>query len=179
MIKKTLHAGNRFPDINVPQLGGGQLSLGQPQGANDWQMVVVYRGKHCPMCTTYLTELSHLVPSFNDLGVDVIAVSADPRQKAEEQIALVNPSFSVGYDLSIAQMLQLGLYISDPRSPEETDKPFAEPGVFVVNAERHLQLISLSNAPFARPDLRTLQGGVAFIRNPANSYPIRGMHQAA
>ena len=33
------------------------------------------------------------------------------------------------------QMLALGLYVSEPRSEEETDRPFAEPGVFVINAD--------------------------------------------
>lgn len=169
-------AGSQFPTMDVAKLGGGTLTLGKPQGGHNWQMIVVYRGKHCPMCTSYLKELNTLLPDFNKLGVDVVAVSADPEVKAKDQIAQVAPDFAVGYDLSIAQMKQLGLYISDPRSPEENDRPFAEPGLFVINAEGAIQLIDISNAPFVRPQLKTLVGGIGFIRNPANNYPIRGMH---
>ena len=72
-------------------------------------------------------------------------------------------------------MQQLGLYISDPRSPKETDHPFAEPGLFVVNVQGTLQVVDISNNPFVRPDLKTLVSGLKWIRNPDNNYPIRGM----
>jgi hypothetical protein len=61
--------------------------------------------------------------------------------------------FPVAYGLSPDQMRTLGLYISEPRSAQETDRPFAEPGLFVVNPEGKVQIVEISNAPFARPDL--------------------------
>ncbi|WP_299632672.1 peroxiredoxin-like family protein [uncultured Roseobacter sp.] len=179
MTAQKLPAGSQFPDIVVAQLGGDRLTLGAPAEGRDWQLVVVYRGKHCPMCTSYLTELNALLPEYHALGVDVVAVSADPEDKAQDQIALVTPDFPVGYDLSIGQMHALGLYVSEPRSAPETDRPFAEPGIFVVNAEGRVQVTDISNAPFARPDLKTLLGGLRFIRNPDNNYPIRGTLHAA
>lgn len=174
MTTQKLSAGSAFPELTVPQLGGGTLALGKPAQGRDWQIVVVYRGKHCPMCTSYLKELNALLPEYHALGVDVVAVSGDPESKASDQIALVKPDFPVGYDLSVAQMHTLGLYVSDPRSAQETGQPFAEPGIFVVNADGAVQVTDISNAPFARPDLKTLLGGLRFIRNPENNYPIRG-----
>ncbi|GFE52039.1 thioredoxin peroxidase [Roseobacter cerasinus] len=178
MTSQKTPAGAQFPDVTVPKLGGGQMVLGRPQEGYDWQMVVVYRGRHCPLCTSYLKELEAVLPEFHALGVDVVAVSADPEAKATDQIALVQPSYPVGYDLSLDQMYELGLYVSDPRSAEETDHPFAEPGIFVVNADGQVQVTDISNAPFARPDLKSLLGGLGFIRNPENNYPIRGTRAA-
>ena len=178
MSSRKIPAGSQFPAIKVSKLDGGDLTLGAPQDGHDWQMVVVYRGKHCPMCTSYLKDLEVLLPQFHALGVDVGAVSADPETKASDQIALGQPSYPVGYDLSLDQMHDLGLYVSDPRSAEETDQPFAEPGIFVVNADGQVQVTDISNAPFARPDLKTLLGGLRFIRNPENNYPIRGTRAA-
>lgn len=174
MTTRKLAAGSQFPDLIVPKLGGGTLTLGVPQDGRDWQMVAIYRGKHCPMCTSYLKELNALLPEFHALGLDVVAVSADPDAKAQDQMSLVAPNFPVGYDLSLDQMYQLGLYVSEPRSAQETDRPFAEPGIFVVNADGAVQVTEISNAPFARPDLKTLLGGLRFIRNPENNNPIRG-----
>ena len=71
-------------------------------------------------------------------------------------------------------MKSLGLYISNPRSEAETDRPFSEPGLFVINASNQVQLIDISNAPFVRPELNAIINGLAFIRNPDNQYPIRG-----
>lgn len=174
MMTKKQNAGAPFTTMTVAKLGGGLMTLGQPENGHDWQLVVVYRGKHCPLYTAYLAELNGLLPDFNALGVDVIAVSADPKEKAQAQMELVAPAFAVGCDLSVDQMRKLGLYISDPRSLEETDRPFAEPGLFVVNADGNLHLTDISNAPFARPELAKLVGGIRFMRNPENNYPIRG-----
>ncbi len=61
-------------------------------------------------------------------------------------------SFPLYHSLTVAQMQQLGLYISNPRSEKETDHPFAEPGLFVVNQEGLIQVIDISNNPFVRPE---------------------------
>ena len=178
MSAQKLSAGAKFPAITVPGLGGGSVTLGTPEEGRDWKMVVVYRGRHCPVCTSYLRELNSLLADFHALGVDVLAVSADPEEKALDQMADIAPDFPVGYDLTPAQMHQLGLYVSDPRSPEEHDRPFSEPGLFVINADGDVQLIDISNAPFMRPELAKLIGGIRFIRNPENNYPIRGTRAA-
>ncbi|MDF3414127.1 redoxin domain-containing protein [Sulfitobacter sp. M57] len=172
-----LAAGSRFPTQKVAQLGGGTLTLGVPQGGQDWQLVVVYRGLHCPICKTYLAKLDGLVSDFNDLGVDVVVVSGDPEPKAQTMVDEKELTLNMGYGLDIAQMQALGLYISDPRSAQETDRPFPEPGLFVINDKGDIQIIDISNAPFARPELESIKNGIKFIR--ANGYPIRGTHVTA
>ncbi len=169
-----LAAGEAFPDITVSTLAGGEMNLAKPATPHDWRVVVVYRGKHCPVCTRYLSELNAFVPKLIELGIDLVAVSADSQEKAETQMLDVKPDYPVGYGLSIEQMRQLGLYISVPRSPEETDREFAEPGLFVINELGQLQVVDIANAPFARPNFDSLIMGLGFIRNPDNNYPIRG-----
>jgi len=142
---RKLEAGGAMPAIAVPKVGGGEIAIGNT-GA--WQMVVVYRGKHCPICRSYLKGLDGLYD-------------------AEE-----GWRFPVGYGLTADQMRQLGLYISEPRSPRETDRPFPEPGLFVINPMGQAHIIDVSNAPFARPDLKGFLNGLKFIKE--RSYPIRG-----
>lgn len=173
----TLFAGQAFPKSNVARLGGGTLTLGTPSGAQDWQLVVVYRGLHCPLCKRYLAQLDEMKEKFHALGVEVVAVSGDPEAKAKEMATELGLSLPVGYGLSVEQMSGLALYISDPRSPQETDRPFSEPGLFVVNEKGNVQILDISNAPFTRPDLETLLGGIEFVRG--NEYPVRGTHRAA
>lgn len=174
MSIQKLKAGQPFPAITVNKLSDGTIELGKPGKNFDWQLVVIYRGKHCPICTKYLLQLNALLPELHAIGIDVVAVSADSRERATTQIEKVKPDFTVGYDLSISQMAILGLYISEPRSAEESDRPFSEPGLFVVDSEGLLQVVDISNAPFARPDLNSLIMGLGFIRNPENNYPVRG-----
>ncbi|GAA4649730.1 hypothetical protein GCM10023116_20100 [Kistimonas scapharcae] len=85
-------------------------------------------------------------------------------------------SFPLAYGLSLEAMKTLCLYISVPRSEQETDHNFAEPGLFVVNEEGNIQVIDISNNPFVRPDLEALASGLEWIRNPENHYPIRGTY---
>lgn len=173
----ALAAGSVFPKLHVARLGGGTLTLGAPQGGHDWQLVVVYRGLHCPLCKIYLSKLQELESDFNALGVDVVAVSGDPEAKAQAMVDEKDLSLVMGYGLSVAQMGTLGVYISDPRSPQETNQPFPEPGLFVVNGDGAIQMVDVSNAPFLRPDLESVVKGITFVRS--NDYPIRGMHKAA
>lgn len=53
-----------------------------------------------------------------------------------------------------ATMESLGLYVSEPRSAQETDHRFPEPVLFVVNPEGELHLVDVANAPFAIPQTR-------------------------
>jgi peroxiredoxin len=177
MTNQKLAAGQKFPKIEVPLVSGETLAIGEGTPASDqWRLVVIYRGKHCPICMRYLKQLEGLKGDFEAAGLEVVAISGDGLEKASTVVSDNELSIPVGYNLSIDQMQSLGLYISDPRSPKETDQPFPEPGLFVVRPDNTLQIIDISNAPFARPDLTGILNGVKFIRQ--NDYPVRGTHTA-
>jgi len=158
-----------MPTFSLPLVGGGVAQLG---AEGSWQIAVVYRGRHCPLCRKYLKQLDGLLGDFREIGAEVIAISGDPRDRAEEEAREEGWRFPVGCELSQDQMRALGLYISEPRSPQETDRPFAEPGLFVTNPNGLLQIVDVSNAPFARPDLQGVLNGLKFIQE--KDYPIRG-----
>ncbi len=170
-----LSSGSSLPEITLPIVGGGKATLGRPQKEGNWKLVFIYRGWHCPVCKQYLTRLESLKENFLTTGAEVIAVSGDPEHKAVSMVESVGLTFPVAYGLSIAQMQDLGLYISHPRTPQETDQPFAEPGMFAVNTDGKVQLIDISNTPFNRADLQELVETVEWIR--ANNYPIRGTYE--
>ena len=163
-------AGAELPALAWPLVGGGSHELASTGGG--WRLLVVYRGKHCPLCKKYLATLNQMLDQFASSGIEVAVVSADPRDKAESEAAEEHWRFPVAYDMTVPQMRDLGLYISGPRSDQETDRPFAEPAVFAINPEGKLQVVDVSNAPFARPDLVSLLAGLKFIQE--KNYPIRG-----
>jgi peroxiredoxin len=177
MATNKYRAGDQFPAIKLPTLGSDKITLGTPQGDSDWRMVVIYRGKHCPLCTRYLNEIEKRKADFLQLGIDIAAVSADSEAQVRAHMVDLTVSYPIAYGLSVEQMQQLGLYISHPRSPQETDHPFAEPGLFVINSQGQVQVLDISNGPFVRPELDVLLSGLGFIRNPENNYPIRGTYE--
>jgi len=155
--------------MSLSSTDGQEIRLG---GKGRWQVAVVYRGQHCPLCRKYLATLNNLLEDFQAAGAEVIAISGDPRERASDEAAEEGWRFPVACDLSQDQMSELGLYISAPRSAQETDRPFPEPGLFVTNPDGLLQIVDISNAPFARPDLQGVLNGLKFIQD--KNYPIRG-----
>jgi peroxiredoxin len=168
-MSSKIQAGSDFPILTLPKAGGGEIKIG---GAGGWRMLVVYRGKHCPQCRRYLKGLGGLLEGYAAAGVSVTVASGDPKEKAEAEIVEEGWQFPVGYGLTPEQMRTLGLYISNPRSPEETDRQFPEPGLFVVNPDGKVQIVDISNAPWSRPDLTNILNGVKTIQE--RNYPIRG-----
>lgn len=91
-----------------------RLLLRMPRG---WRLIVIYRGKHCPLCKQYLGELEKLKDEFAAAGIAVWALSADPVERAQEDAMMHGWTFPLLAGLGEEQMRQLGLYMSAPRSP--------------------------------------------------------------
>ena len=177
MKTSKLHAGDAFSALHANNRDDNSVDISKPTGNADWQMVVVYRGRHCPLCTKFLNSLAGYRQRLLDIGIDIAAVSADSKAQLDEHLGRLDVNFPLFYGLTLEQMEDLGLYISIPRSEKETDHNFAEPGLFVINSDGRLQVVDISNNPFARPDLDVFVSGLEWIRAPENNYPIRGTHQ--
>ena len=50
------------PALDVPLVTGGRFILGASPGER-FDLLVFYRGLHCPICAKYLIELERLVPT--------------------------------------------------------------------------------------------------------------------
>ena len=151
---------------------GAAVELAVPSGK--WQLVVVYRGKHCGRCKKYLNQLQAMQQEWYDAGFEISTVSADSRAKAQADVAEFGWTFPVASELSISEMKKLGVYISEPLSPDEADAPFSEPAVFVLRPDGAVQIAAISNGPAARPDLAELLDGMIFTIE--NDRPARGMY---
>ncbi len=166
---QKLHPGQQFPPITFERLDDTPYSFGKP-GA--WQALFVFRGQHCPICKKYLTDLDTKLEKFNALGVSVAAVSADSEAQTRITAEAVKPGFPLLYGMDEATMRALGLYVSEPRSTQETDHNFPEPALMIVNPEGQLQIVSQSNSPGVRPELDLLINALDFTIK--SNYPTRG-----
>jgi len=135
-------------------------------------MIVVYRGLHCPVCKGFLAEVNRLVPDFAAVGTEVIAVSMDPRDRAEKAAADWGlDALTLGYGMTEAQARDWGLYLTEAIKDAETPV-FAEPGLFLIDKAGKFYLINIASMPFARPDVASLPAKIAFATQ--NGYPARG-----
>jgi len=122
------------------------------------------------------TAMQGLPEKFKGVDADLTFVTMDSvANVAEFTKANSLESLDMTAALSEADARSLGLFISSPWGYEVEAKissNFAEPGLFVVNPEGKLHIVDVSNAPFARPDLSAIVGGLAFVQG--KGYPIRG-----
>ena len=169
------------PTLEVPTLDHGAFALSE-QKPTRATMVVFYRGLHCPICFKYLLELGRLREDFERRGVEVIAISSDSAERARAMAGKLNaPHLRVGYGLPLDVARAWGLYVSTTRGMTsiniEEPALFAEPGVFIVQADGSLYYGAVLTMPFARPHFDELLGALDFAI--AKNYPARGEYTGA
>ncbi len=169
------------PTLQVPTLDHGSYSL-QSDAAQNFSLVVFYRGLHCPICHKYLLELGRLQAEFEKRGVKIVALSSDGRERAQAMAdKLKTPDLRIGYDLGLATAREWGLYISTSRGTTsigiEEPALFSEPGVFIVRPDATLYYSAVQTMPFARPHFDELLAALDFAL--AKDYPARGEYAGA
>ncbi|WP_417594774.1 peroxiredoxin-like family protein [Oceanospirillum sp.] len=173
---KPLMPRQPVPGLVVPTVGGDNWRL-QDQQPENFTLVVFYRGYHCPICKNYLAELNRLADDFAAKGVSVLALSSDNEERAT---AVKNewelPNITIGYDLTLQQAKDWGLYTSAGRGVTsigvEEPEVFSEPAVYLLRPDGTLYWGNVSTMPFARPHFKELLGALDFVIK--NDYPARG-----
>lgn len=167
----TIKPRQTFPNFNLPTVDGDRFVLAY-QKPSAFSMLVFYRGLHCPLCKTYLSDLDRKLTEFSAAGVEAIAISTDSKERAEQS----KKEWKIGklriaYDLTVEQARHFGLYISE--SIKESEPPvFAEPGLFLVRPDMTLYCASVQTMPFARPSWTEVLQAITFVTS--KNYPARG-----
>lgn len=169
------------PALHVPLTSGERFVLGAQPGAR-FDLLVFYRGLHCPICAKYLIELERLAPEFASRGVNVLAISSDTEERGQEMARKVNASGArFAHSLLLKSARQWGLYISESRGKTsigiEEPALFSEPAVYLVRPDGTLYYGAVQTMPFARPSFTDLLGAIDFAI--ANDYPARGEYTGA
>ena len=180
MFLQALLPRHPVPALNVPLVGGGRFVLGAVPGER-FDLVVFYRGLHCPICAKYLLELERLAAEFATRGVQIIAVSSDDEERGRQMAENVQANLvKFAHGLSLKSARQWGLYISASRGKTsigiEEPALFSEPGVFIVRPDGSLYYGAVQTMPFARPQFQDLLGAIDFAI--AKDYPARGEYTA-
>jgi len=171
----------KVPDLAVETLDHGRFDLAS-ETPERGTVVCFYRGLHCPICATYLTEFEKRAPEFAERGYGAVAISSDGAGRARGMADKIGAkALRFGYGLDLAKAREWGLYISTGRGKTSIgiDEPalFAEPGLFVVNTDGTLYYGAVQTMPFVRPHFRELVAALDFAI--AKNYPARGEYADA
>ena len=161
---------DKVPEIEVDLVNNTRWALND-QKPKHFTMVVFYRGKHCPVCKTYLQELQKKISQFTKRGINVIAISSDTKEKAKatyEEWKVADLPIGYGFDIEAARDWRL--FISNGINDEP--KTFIEPGLFLIRPDKTLYSASIQSMPFARPQFDDLLKALDYIIG--KDYPPRG-----
>ena len=162
----------KVPDMELPLTIQARFEL-SAQTPDLFTMLVFYRGKHCPVCKSYLEEIGSRLDEITGAGLSPFAISMD----SEDRAMVVDKEWKTGdlplvYDLSEDQARQWGLYISKKREGSEEPDVFSEPGLFLIRPDMTLYFAQVQSGPFTRPSIDQLLDGVKVIKE--KDYPARG-----
>ena len=104
------------PSLELQLTDGTTWSL-DAQRPESFTMIVMYRGKHCPVCEKYLKTTQTLADRYEELGVSLVAVSMDDVERAKDSKEEWGiDRFPVAYGMSEATALAWGLFdrIAEP-----------------------------------------------------------------
>lgn len=170
-MHSTLVPGQKAPDLTVPLADGGEFSLNASAPEN-FTIVLFYRGLHCPICKGQLTDFRGRLHDFAALGTDVVAVSMNTRELAEQTARDWDVSgLKIGYGLNRDEAKAWGLFLSSAIRDGEPDV-FSEPGMAIVRPDGTLYHWSVQSSPFGRAKAADLSGVLKFVID--NDYPARG-----
>ena len=164
------------PSLTIQTLSGRQWKI-DAQHPQHFTMIVFYRGLHCPVCRSYISELNRLVDEFNQRGVEVIAISSDTQARARETAENWRlDKLEIGFELDFKTAYQWGLFVSSSRGKTsigiEEPARFSEPGIFLVRPDGTLYWSAVQTMPFARPHFKEILTALDFVFK--NDYPARG-----
>jgi peroxiredoxin len=164
------------PDLELPLVGGGTVSLAE-QNPENFTMLVVYRGLHCPICSMYLGDLNRRTHEFAERGVKIVVASSDGEERAAEAKEKWGlDKLDIAYGLSLEKGREFGLYVSSgigtTSSGYEEPEKFVEPGLFLIRPDGTLYFGTVQTMPFARPAFADILKALDFVL--AKGYPARG-----
>jgi peroxiredoxin len=169
--RTMLKPRTKAPELEVKTLDGGTWKLAE-QNPEHFTMIVFYRGLHCPVCKGYLGALNGTIEDFRSRGVEVIAISGDTRERAEQSRADWGiENGPIGYGQSIDSMREWGLFVSRAIKENEPEL-FGEPGLFLIRPDGTVFYESIQSMPFGRPSFQEMRGAIDFVLQ--NDYPARG-----
>ena len=138
-----LDNGDQFPMLDIPAVDGGTISL-PGDLAGSFGVVLVYRGSWCPYCTAQLTAFARAADTWDELGVRIVAISADDEPAATAFVDRHSLPFPVGYGVDIDKVADvLGAYSNaEPR--------FLQSSGFLLDPSGAVILASYSSGAIGR-----------------------------
>jgi peroxiredoxin len=139
-----LNNGEHFPTITASRVGGGEMSIPQDL-AGRWAVLLFYRGHWCPYCRQQLLDFQRAKAQLNELGAEVVALSVDSLEQAQQTVERHKLSFPVLYGLDARTALgkMIGASMNE-------DPPYLQATGFVLRPNGTVAVAVYSSSAIGR-----------------------------
>ena len=138
-----LSNGERFPTITASRAGGNEMTIPEDL-AGRWAVLLFYRGHWCPYCRQQLLDFEHARTQLNELGAEVVALSVDSLEQAQQTIERHRLGFPVLYGLDAHQVAKtIGASINE-------DPLFLQATNFVLRPDGTVAVVVYSSSAIGR-----------------------------
>jgi peroxiredoxin len=157
---KLLHPGDAFPSLAMSLPGGDTLELPHTV-AGDYAVVLLFRGSWCPFCNAQLRAFERARDRLAELGVRVVALSADDEASTRALVDKHGLTFPVGHSADPAALHDaLGAFVSG-------EPPYLESTGFVLDPDGRIVVSVYSSGAIGRLLPDDVIGFVRYLRDKA------------
>ncbi len=101
----SLANGELLPTITASRVDGGEMTIPQDV-AGRWAIILFYRGHWCPYCRQQLLGFQQAIEQIHELGAEVVALSVDTLEQAQQTVERQRLSFPVLYGLDAHEVAE-------------------------------------------------------------------------
>ncbi len=123
--ENALQMGDTIPDFSLRAIDGNTIQLSDLH-ESEFLILNFYRGGWCPYCNMELRAYERLKKNFEELGVNIVAISAEISQLAAQTVQKNNISFPVLTDVDAQFMKKVGIVF---KLNEKTKKDYVSFGM--------------------------------------------------
>ena len=152
-----LAPGDPFPRLPITAAGGARLTI--PDAfADDFGVVLFFRGSWCPYCNAQLRAFERAGSGLAGEGIRVAALSVDDEQTTAALVAKHKLTFPVGYGLDARAVAELTGAFANP------DPVYLKSTGFVLDPAGQVAVSVYSSGAIGRLVPEDVVGMVRYLR---------------
>ena len=170
VMNTRLQNGDRFPDLSISIVGGGQVVCHAMSRAL-YSVILFYRGAWCPYCKAQLAAFARARASLQSIGVEIVAVSVDDEAVSTALVDKMRLNFTVGFGVKADEIsAATGAYVAE-------DAAYLQSTGFVLDRQGRILTSVYSSGAIGRLVPEDVAGFVRYIeshdaaKTPAETRP--------
>jgi peroxiredoxin len=168
-MHSRLRNGDRFPDLSVTTVGGGELVLPRDVEGS-YSVVLFYRGAWCPYCAAQLAAFARARESLRSSGVEIVALSVDEEAVSAALVDKLRLNFPIGFGVKAdAISAATGAYVAE-------DAAYLQSTGFVLDKRGRVLIAVYSSGAIGRLVPDDVAGFVRYLdaHDAAKTTPVAG-----